>query len=209
MGLFFVLPLAALALEAFAEGGGAWARLYANPLLPGALRNTLALGLTAGACRRWWGRRWPWNWRASPRPQALDDHAAGHAAGVFGAGHRLRFHSWLWPGGLRHAVDGRRGADPARSAPGSLQRDRSGIRLCLLPGAARGLVAVPGFRQPGPAAHAGGAYPGATALARLPRHGAGAGGPVGAGQCLPGRGDCHGDLWHGAGSGGHAAEYPR
>ena len=66
MGLFFVLPLAALALEAFAEGGGAWARLYANPLLPGALRNTLALGLTAGACRRWWGRRWPWNWRASP-----------------------------------------------------------------------------------------------------------------------------------------------
>ncbi len=48
MGLFFVLPLAALALEAFAEGGGAWARLYANPLLPGALRNTLALGLTAG-----------------------------------------------------------------------------------------------------------------------------------------------------------------
>ena len=67
MGLFFVLPLAALALKALAEGGGAWARLYANPLLPGALRNTLALGLTAGACRRWWGRRWPWNWRASER----------------------------------------------------------------------------------------------------------------------------------------------
>ncbi len=48
MALFFALPLAALLPEAFAERGSAFGRLFANPLLPAALRNTLALGLTAG-----------------------------------------------------------------------------------------------------------------------------------------------------------------
>ena len=38
------------------------------------------------------------------------------------------------------------GAGPTRPCRRlDLQRDRSGIRLCLLPGAARGLVAIPGF----------------------------------------------------------------
>lgn len=49
MAVFFALPLGALLPEALGDGGGAFARLFANPLLPGALRNTLALGLTAGA----------------------------------------------------------------------------------------------------------------------------------------------------------------
>ncbi|CAN7514286.1 ABC transporter permease subunit [Variovorax sp. LjRoot84] len=49
MALFFLAPLVALLPEAFAEGGGAFARLFANPLFYGALRNTLALGLVAGA----------------------------------------------------------------------------------------------------------------------------------------------------------------
>lgn len=48
MALFFALPLSALVPEALADGGSAFGRLWASPLLPGALRNTLALGLTAG-----------------------------------------------------------------------------------------------------------------------------------------------------------------
>ena len=49
MALFFVLPLAALVPEAMADGGSAFARLWANPLLGQAFANTLVLGLTAGA----------------------------------------------------------------------------------------------------------------------------------------------------------------
>lgn len=48
MALFFALPLAALVPEAFAGGGSAFGRLWAHPLLPASVRNTLALGLTAG-----------------------------------------------------------------------------------------------------------------------------------------------------------------
>ena len=49
MALFFAVPLAALLPEAFGDGGSAFARLFGNPLFLGALRNTLALGLAAGA----------------------------------------------------------------------------------------------------------------------------------------------------------------
>lgn len=49
MALFLALPLAALLSEAFGDGGSAFARLLGNPLFLGALRNTLALGLAAGA----------------------------------------------------------------------------------------------------------------------------------------------------------------
>ena len=49
MALFFAVPLAALLPEAFGEGGSAFGRLFGNPLFFGALRNTLALGLAAGA----------------------------------------------------------------------------------------------------------------------------------------------------------------
>ncbi len=48
LGLFFVLPLLALLPEAFSEGGGAFARVFADGLFWAALRNTLLLGLTAG-----------------------------------------------------------------------------------------------------------------------------------------------------------------
>lgn len=48
MALFFLAPLVALLPEAFANGGSAFARLFADPLFYGALRNTLALGLIAG-----------------------------------------------------------------------------------------------------------------------------------------------------------------
>lgn len=49
MALFFAAPLAALLPEAFAEGGSAFGRLTANALFFDALRNTLGLGLAAGA----------------------------------------------------------------------------------------------------------------------------------------------------------------
>ncbi len=49
MALFFALPLASLVPEAATEGGSAFARLWANPLLGKAFINTLVLGLTAGA----------------------------------------------------------------------------------------------------------------------------------------------------------------
>ena len=49
MALFFMLPLASLVPEAAADGGSAFARLWANPLLAQAFWNTLVLGLTAGA----------------------------------------------------------------------------------------------------------------------------------------------------------------
>ncbi len=49
MALFFAVPLAALLPEAFGEGGRAFGRLFGNPLFFGALRNTLGLGLAAGA----------------------------------------------------------------------------------------------------------------------------------------------------------------
>ena len=49
MALFFAVPLAALLPEAFGEGGSAFGRLFGNPLFLGALRNTLGLGLAAGA----------------------------------------------------------------------------------------------------------------------------------------------------------------
>jgi len=48
MVLFLALPLASLVPEAFAGRGSAFAQLWANPLLAGALRNTLVLGLSAG-----------------------------------------------------------------------------------------------------------------------------------------------------------------
>lgn len=48
MLMFFALPLGALIPEALAEQGSAFGRLFANPLLSGALRGTLALGITAG-----------------------------------------------------------------------------------------------------------------------------------------------------------------
>lgn len=48
-GALFAVPLAALLPEAFGDGGSAFARLFGNPLFIGALRNTLALGLAAGA----------------------------------------------------------------------------------------------------------------------------------------------------------------
>ncbi len=49
MVLFFMLPLASLVPEAAVDGGSAFARLWANPLLAQAFWNTLVLGLTAGA----------------------------------------------------------------------------------------------------------------------------------------------------------------
>jgi len=49
MALFFAVPLAALLPEAFGEDGSAFGRLFGNALFFGALRNTLALGLAAGA----------------------------------------------------------------------------------------------------------------------------------------------------------------
>lgn len=49
MALFFAVPLVALLPEAFGDGGSAFARLFGNSLFLGALRNTLALGLAAGA----------------------------------------------------------------------------------------------------------------------------------------------------------------
>lgn len=48
LSLFFLAPLAALLPEAAADGGSAFARLFANPLFFGALRNTLLLGLVTG-----------------------------------------------------------------------------------------------------------------------------------------------------------------
>jgi putative spermidine/putrescine transport system permease protein len=47
--LFFVLPLLALVPEAFAERGSAFERVVQDNLFWAALRNTLLLGLTAGA----------------------------------------------------------------------------------------------------------------------------------------------------------------
>lgn len=49
MLLFFAIPLAALLPEAFADNGSAFVRLLQLPLFLGALRNTLLLGLAAGA----------------------------------------------------------------------------------------------------------------------------------------------------------------
>lgn len=47
--LFFLLPLGVVALESLAGGGAAYARLLARPEFWLGLRNTMALGLTAGA----------------------------------------------------------------------------------------------------------------------------------------------------------------
>ena len=76
------------------------------------------------------------------------------------------------------------GADPPVSAPGSTARpvwdSPMSITWCRA-----WPCRYTRFRQPGSAAHAGGAYPGRDALARLPRHGAGAGAPsVLANACL-------------------------
>ena len=49
MALFFAAPLAALLPEAFGQGGGAFGRVMADDQFWQALRNTLGLGLTAGA----------------------------------------------------------------------------------------------------------------------------------------------------------------
>lgn len=49
MALFFAAPLAALLPEAFGEGGEAFGRMFADGMFWQALRNTLGLGLTAGA----------------------------------------------------------------------------------------------------------------------------------------------------------------
>ena len=155
MGLFFVLPLAALALEAFAEGGGraavrqsaaAW-RLaqYARPGSHGGGVSALVGTAVAVELARQPERRRRWMIMLLGMPLAFSGLVIAYGF-ILGYG-RAGFVTQLMAGA---------GADP----PGrrlDLQRDRSGIRLCLLPGAARGLVAVPGFRQPGPAAHAGGA----------------------------------------------------
>ena len=49
IGVFFLLPLAALLPEAFGNGGRAFAEVFADPLFWDALRNTLLLGLTSAA----------------------------------------------------------------------------------------------------------------------------------------------------------------
>ena len=49
MIVFFALPLASLVPEAAADHASAFGRLWANPLLMSAFRNTMVLGLTAGA----------------------------------------------------------------------------------------------------------------------------------------------------------------
>ncbi|KAF1019141.1 MAG: Sulfate transport system permease protein CysW [Paracidovorax wautersii] len=49
MGLFFVAPLVALVPEALADQGSAFGRVFGDRLFWGALRNTLVLGLCAGA----------------------------------------------------------------------------------------------------------------------------------------------------------------
>lgn len=48
MLVFFFLPLGALVSEAFADGTGAFARVFADNLFLSAVRNTLVLGLLAG-----------------------------------------------------------------------------------------------------------------------------------------------------------------
>lgn len=48
MLFFFALPLAALVPEALTDNASAFSRLWANPLLIVAFRNTMVLGLTAG-----------------------------------------------------------------------------------------------------------------------------------------------------------------
>ena len=48
MAVFFALPLASLVPEAFADGGGAFRRLFKDAGFLNALRNTLTLGLMAG-----------------------------------------------------------------------------------------------------------------------------------------------------------------
>lgn len=47
--LFFMLPLLALLPEALADGGAAFGRVLGDPLFAGAMRNTVLLGLVAGA----------------------------------------------------------------------------------------------------------------------------------------------------------------
>ena len=48
LAAFFILPLIALAPEAFAEGGEAFLRLFGDALFLDATRNTIILGLLAG-----------------------------------------------------------------------------------------------------------------------------------------------------------------
>jgi putative spermidine/putrescine transport system permease protein len=47
LGFFFLLPLAAVSLDAFVDGGKAFARVYRNDLFWGGLRGTLALAAVA------------------------------------------------------------------------------------------------------------------------------------------------------------------
>lgn len=49
MLLFFILPLLALVPEAFSDGGSAFGRVFGDPLFLGAARNTVLLGVIAGA----------------------------------------------------------------------------------------------------------------------------------------------------------------
>jgi len=49
LGLFFLLPLAVVGVEAFAEGGAGFVRLAADPVFWRGLAGTVALGLSAGA----------------------------------------------------------------------------------------------------------------------------------------------------------------
>ena len=92
------------------------------------------------------------------------------------------------------------GADPPVSAPGSTARPVWDSPMSIT-GAARGLVAIPGFRQPDLRPMLAARTLGATrwrafrdtVLAQVAPS-------VLANAC--GRGDCHGDLWHGAGLAG-------
>jgi putative spermidine/putrescine transport system permease protein len=49
LGFFFLLPLGVVSAEAFADGGAGFARLFELPQFWGGLRNTILLGLAAGA----------------------------------------------------------------------------------------------------------------------------------------------------------------
>ncbi|KQR77255.1 ABC transporter permease [Burkholderia sp. Leaf177] len=49
MLMFFALPVLALAPEAFSDGGSAFGRIFGDALFIGAVRNTVLLGLIAGA----------------------------------------------------------------------------------------------------------------------------------------------------------------
>lgn len=109
------MPLAALLPEGpSATGGSAFARLFGNPLFLGALRNTLALGLAAGAVSALVGTCIAIELGTTgPIAAPVDDDPAGPAAGLLGPRDRLRLHPGLGRAGFVTQLLAGLGGDPA------------------------------------------------------------------------------------------------